>query len=91
MDGAATFYASDRETRGVGEAGDDPGLPFQRALQRLVEFRGLVEADDVDVAVRGCNDEEFVPRIHAVDTLLTVDGCYGGGLPQVPIFDGSVP
>lgn len=81
LDGAAAFYASDRKARGVGEAGDDSGLPFQRALQGLVEFGGLVEADDVDVAIRGADDEELIPRVHAVDSLLAVDRCYWGGLP----------
>lgn len=28
LDGAAAFNGSDGETRGVGEAGDDSGLPF---------------------------------------------------------------
>lgn len=81
LDGTAAFYASDCETCSVGEACNDSGLPFQRALKGFVEFGGLVEVNDVNVSVCCSDDKEFVFGVHAVDPFLTIDRCYRGGLP----------
>ena len=91
MDSAAAFDRADSEAGGVGEAGDDAGLPFQGGLHCFVEFGWFVERDDVDVAVGGADDEHFVFAVDAVDALLTGDCGDGVGGAEVPVFDCFVP
>lgn len=57
LNSAATFDTPDCKAGCISEAADDTGLPFQGALERFVEFHGVVEADDVHVAVC-CTDDE---------------------------------
>lgn len=52
LDSAAALNAADSEAGGIGEAADYAGLPLERGLHGLVEFGGVVEVNDVDVAVR---------------------------------------
>lgn len=91
LDCATAFDAADGETGAVGKAAHHAGLPFQWALHGFVELGGFVEVDDVDVAVRGCDDQKLVDDIHAVDPFLTSDGGHRGRLSHVPIFDSFVP
>lgn len=37
----------------IRETTHDPRLPFERTLDRLVDFEGIVQVDDVDVAIGG--------------------------------------
>lgn len=74
LDCAATLDGADGEAARVIETGDNSRLPFQRALNRLVEFSWLIEIDDVDVPVCGCDDKQVFVRVHAVDALLAVNG-----------------
>lgn len=60
-------------------------------MHGLVELCWLVEVDDIDVAVCGTDDEQFVLDIHGVDTLLALDGGDCGRLAQIPVFDCLVP
>lgn len=91
LDGAAAFDAADGETRAVVEAGDDAGLPFQGGLDGLVEFARFAEVDDVDVAVRGGDDEEGADDVEGVDAFLAGDRGDGVRGAEVPVFDGFVP
>lgn len=91
LDRAPALDGPDRETGGVREAGHHSGLPLQGTLHRLVELARLVEVDDVDVAVRGADDEKLLLAVHGVDAVLAVDASHGGGLAEVPVFDGLVP
>lgn len=60
-------------------------------MHSLVEFRGFVEIDNIDVAICGADDEEVVLAVDGVDAVLTVYCCDGVGGSQVPVFDGFVP
>lgn len=91
LDGAAALDGADGEARGVCEAADDACLVFQRGLHGFVEFGGLVEVDDVDVAVCGADDEELVFHVHGVDAFLAFESADGRRLAQVPEFHGFVP
>lgn len=57
----------------------------------LVEFGGLVEGDDVDVAIGSANDEELSLDVHGVHALLALNGGDGIRGAQVPVLDGLVP
>ena len=81
LDRAAAFDAADCEPGGVGEAREDSRLPLQGALEGFVEVGRFVQVDDVDVAVRGADDEELVPGVDAVDALLAGDCRDGVGRP----------
>lgn len=95
LNGAATFDGADSEARRVTEAAHDASLPLQRARNGLVDLGGLGEVHNVDVALGGCDDKQLVVLdIHAVDTLLTLQGAHGlhgvrGG--QVEVLDCLIP
>jgi hypothetical protein len=91
LDGTPTLDTPDGKPLRVGEAAHHTRLPLQRALQGLVELGGLLEVDDVDVAVRGADDEQVVPNVHRVDALLALHGAGRGLAPEVPVLDGLVP
>lgn len=91
LDRAPALDGPHREPRRVGEAGHHPRLPLKGARHRLVELPGLVEVDDVDVALRGADHEQLVLAVHRVDAVLAVDAGHRVGLAEVPVFDGFVP
>ena len=91
LDGTSTLNTSYCKPRGVGEARHHSRLPLQRALYCLIEIRRFVQVHNIDIAVRGADDEKLVTRIDAVDALLARDRGDGVGRPQVPVFDRFVP
>lgn len=91
LNGTSTFDTADRKATGIGKAADHPRLPLQWGLKGLVECRGIVEVDDVNVTVGSANHEEFVLDIHGIDALLTFEGRNRSRLSQIPIFDSLVP
>ena len=91
MNGTAAFDAADCKAGRVAEAADHAGLPFQRALHRLVEFGGLIQIHDIDIAVCGGANQQLVHHIDAVDSFLAGNRRDRRRLAQIPIFDGFVP
>jgi hypothetical protein len=85
---APALDAADGEAVGCGgEAADHTGLEFQRGLDGLVEGFGLVEVDNVDVAIGGADDEQLAAGVEGVDAVLVFD-CDGGFVgAEIPIFD----
>lgn len=88
---ASALYTPHREPRCVAKATHHPRLPLQRTLHRLVEFRRLVQAHDIDVPIRRCDDHQLVLDVHTVHPLLALQRRDWIRLPQVPILDRLVP
>lgn len=55
LNGTSALYTAHCKARGVVEAADNPGLPFQRLLERLIEFARTVKVHDADVSIWGTN------------------------------------
>lgn len=91
LDGTAALDTADGETSGIDETADDPCLPFERGLHGLVELGGVVEIDDVDIAVCRADDQQFIFHVHAVHPFLAFNRSNGGRLPQIPVLDCLVP
>lgn len=91
MDSATAFDATDGKSGRVSKAADNPSLPFERTLQCLVDFGGILEVDDVDVSVGGANNAEVVLDVQGVDSFLAGDGRRGTLLPEIPVLDSLVP
>lgn len=72
LDRTAALDTADGEASGSREAADYSRLPLEGRLHGLVEFGGVFEVDDVDVAVCGADHEKFVLDIHGVNTLLAL-------------------
>src|SRR4051794_1181078 len=77
LNGATALDTTNSKSLRVGEAAHDPGLPLEWALEGLVELAWFLEVDDVDVPVRGADDQEIVPDIHRVYALLALQRAHG--------------
>ena len=77
LDRATTFDAADGKAGAIGKTANNAGLPFQRALYSLIEFGGFVKINDVNVTVRGGDDQQLVDDIHTIDSFLATHGGYG--------------
>lgn len=91
LDRAAPLDTTHREARSVAKAAYHARLPLERALERLVEFQGVLEVDDVDVSVGRADDEEVVADVHRVDSLLGGDGADRCALSEIPVLDRLIP
>lgn len=91
LDRASALYTTNRKARGIRKAADHPGLPFQRALNGLVELPRLVQTHNVNVSLCGTDDKQLVLGVHGVHSVLTVDVRDRGRLAQVPVLDRLVP
>ena len=91
LNGTSALYTTYCETSSVGEAADNPGLPFQSTLDGFVESVWVVQIHNVDVSVRGTDDQQLPIRIHGVDSLLTIDRGNRIRRPQIPVLDCFVP
>lgn len=93
LDGTATLDAANGEALPVSEAADDPGLPLERALQRLIKLGWILEVNDVDVSVGRANHQEIpvYPHVHGVHTLLTRDRGGRRALAEIPVLHRLVP
>ena len=91
LDGAAALNAANGKTGGIREAADHPSLPLEGALYGLVQFRGLLEVDDVDIPVCRANHQQVVLHVHRVHALLDLHRRGGLLLPEVPVFHRLVP
>ena len=70
LDRASSLDTTHRVARRIGETTDDAGLPLERALQGLVDFRGLVEVDDIDVTIGGANNQQLLAHVQGIHTVL---------------------
>lgn len=91
MNSASSFDGANGEAGRICEAAHDPCLPLERTGDGLVDGCGVREVDHVDVALGGCDDEQLILDIHAVDALLARQSTDGFGTLEVPELDGLVP
>ena len=88
---AASLDTADCEARSVGEATDNTCLPLERADDGLVNLGGFVQVDHVDVSLSGCDNEQLVLDVHAVNAVLAVQCANGLRTLQIPELDLLVP
>lgn len=55
---ATAFDTANSKTGGVSETIYDSSLPFQRALQGLIELERVLQVYDIDVSVCGADDQQ---------------------------------
>ncbi len=91
LDRAPTLDAPYSESVRVGKAADDPCLPLERALERLVELGRVFQVDDVDIAVGRAHHQQVVSHVHGVNSFLALHRRRRLALPQIPVFDGLIP
>lgn len=91
MNSASSFDGANGEAGRICEAAHDPCLPLERTGDGLVDGCGVREVDHVDVALGGCDDEQLILDVHAVDALLARQSTDGLGTLEVPELDGLVP
>lgn len=91
MNRAAPLNAANRKAGSVSETTNYSGLPFERALERLVDLGRVLEVDNVDVAVGGAHDAQVVAHVGRVHALLALQGSRSALLTQIPVLDRLVP
>lgn len=91
LDSAAALDRADSETRCVCEAGDYARLPLQRAGDGLVDLGRVLQVDHVNVALRGCDDQQLVLDVHAVHAFSRIQRSNWLGALEIPELDGLVP
>jgi hypothetical protein len=91
LDGTSSFDASDGKPGGICKAAYHPRLPLQGTLDGLVELGRLPKVDDVDISVGRTHDEQVIPHIHRVDSLLALYRGSWSALPEIPILQSLVP
>lgn len=91
LNGASTLDRANSKTLRVVEAAHHAGLPFERALHRLVELAGILQVDDVDVTISGSDHEQVVAHIHGIDTFLSLHSSGRVRGAEVPVLDLLVP
>lgn len=60
-------------------------------MDRFVKFAWVAEIYDIDIPVRGADNQEGVHDVEAIDALLAGYRGDGGRLAEVPVLDGFVP
>ena len=91
MNGASSFDRTNGKALGIVEATNHTSLPFERALHRLIELAGVLQVDDVDVAISGSDHEQVVAHIHGVDALLGLHRSGRVRRAEIPVLDLLVP
>lgn len=91
LNGAAALDTSDRESVRAGKARNDPSLPLERALKRLVDVCGVREIDDGNVTLGSADNKELTLNVHGVAPLGEVEGGRGSRGPQIPVLQCLVP
>lgn len=91
LDSASSFNTSNSKARRVWKTTNNSGLPLQRTLYRLIEFRRLTQVDDVDISICCAHNQEILLYIQSIDSLLTCHSSNRLTLSQIPVLDGLIP
>ena len=91
LDSASSFNTSNSKARRVWKTTHNSGLPLQRTLYRLIEFRRLTQVDDVDISICCAHNQEILLYIQSIDSLLTCHSSNRLTLSQIPVLDGLIP
>lgn len=91
LNGTSSLDTSNGKSGGISKAGDDPGLPFERALQGFVDLVRSLQVDDVKPSFSSADDKKLVLDGHGVNTILNRQSRSWLLLSQIPVLDSLVP
>jgi len=91
LNSTSSFNTTNSETRSISKAADYPRLPLEGGLHSLVEFRWVIEVNDIDVTIRSPDNKQFILDIHCVNAVLTINLRNRVRLPEIPVFDRLIP